>query len=489
MSSLGIYRKEENKPLIEKLPEKVLLITLESWNEVFRDKELQNLLVILRDGLKTLEEIVKEYNNTYEKRSKASIYRYIQIYLSNGLIIESGKIIKGKQHTAEKLYSSAAQIFFIDNQYLDAWQQGERSNLLALKIGIMVQHKFEQHGFDIHTLEEFFYTYEQQAIESAVHLLEKTHKEVKDDILLLNKDEKLVFFSILKNTFLYTSIDNLIKTKTNLLEIFLKTPIHVKELISQSLSKDDKYNRLIIEKPSGFTFDYIRKNFHFTNYENYIKYMLDINYRSILITLSTNSYPLSIKLLAEKFPFAYELALEYFVCTRNDTSNRIQSINEKQEKNLSENRIYQLIQDLKKDGLVIEAGRVINKDSSKTSILYTTTGKRIIYLENKDEYWKQEPSWKKIVFLLSKLFGYYLDKTVVDSNLFYTLFTKIEQFKFEAYKEIVNSVQDEEIINFYNHSLNFIELNASINALGLVNFLFNLNDILDTIKKLQLCFH
>ena len=201
MSSLGIYRKEENKPLIEKLPEKVLLITLESWNEVFRDKELQNLLVILRDGLKTLEEIVKEYNNTYEKRSKASIYRYIQIYLSKGFIIESGKIIKGKQHTAEKLYSSAAQIFFIDNQYLDAWQQGERSNLLALKIGIMVQHKFEQHGFDIHTLEEFFYTYEQQAIESALSLLEMTHKEVKDDILLLNKDEKLVFFSILKNTF------------------------------------------------------------------------------------------------------------------------------------------------------------------------------------------------------------------------------------------------------------------------------------------------
>ena len=494
--SLNSIVMEENVPLIDQYPLAVKIISLEQWNEVCCDTELSNLLIILNQDNKTLDEITAHYKEKFEEKSKTTMHRYLKNYIEKGFIIESGRIIKGKQHTAEKLYTTSAKIFFIDNQYLDTWNQGDRSIILASKIGIIAQRKFNDKGFDFEKMQQLFHSYEMFIRNTAFNSLEnnqKDHPEIVDDILKLDNDEKLVFFSILKNSFFYLTKGKVEAFLQDLKSIFVKKPLDVEHIIKESMNKDQKFSQLLIEKPQGYQINYTRKQVYFTNFDKYTKYMLDLNYNAITIILGTNNYPLTIKAITEKFPLAYELAFNNYSCKLADKES-LKKWEENKEatkdlyKNLSENRIYRLVQDLKNDGLVIEAGRQISKDSSKTSILYTTAGKRTIYLENRDEFWKQESKWDKLVLLIAKIFSFYYNKNTIDKKLFYELFTKIEKIKFESYKEMLADIQNEDISNFYYHSLNVIELNSSISALGSINMFFQKEDILELVGNLQKIF-
>ena len=494
--SLNSIVMEENVPLIDQYPLAVKIISLEQWNEVCCDTELSNLLIILNQDNKTLDEITAHYKEKFEEKSKTTMHRYLKNYIEKGFIIESGRIIKGKQHTAEKLYTTSAKIFFIDNQYLDTWNQGDRSIILASKIGIIAQRKFNDKGFDFEKMQQLFHSYEMFIQNTAFNSLEniqKDHPEIIDDILKLDNDEKLVFFSILKNSFFYLTKGKVEAFLQDLKSIFVKKPLDVEHIIKESMNKDQKFSQLLIEKPQGYQINYTRKQVYFTNFDKYTKYMLDLNYNAITIILGTNNYPLTIKAITEKFSLAYELAFNNYSCKLADKES-LKKWEENKEatkdlyKNLSENRIYRLVQDLKNDGLVIEAGRQISKDSSKTSILYTTAGKRTIYLENRDEFWKQESKWDKLVLLIAKIFSFYYNKNTIDKKLFYELFTKIEKIKFESYKEMLADIQNEDISNFYYHSLNVIELNSSISALGSINMFFQKEDILELVGNLQKIF-
>ena len=176
-----------------------------------------------------------------------------------------------------------------------------------------------------------------------------------------------------------------------------------------------------------------------------------------MITLGTNDFPFSVKTITELFPKAFELAFKNFSCNFDTSDEKNIKNASDTSKNLSENRIYRLLQDLKNDGLVIEAVRQISKDSSKFSILYTSTGKKTIYLENIDEFWKQELKWRNLVLLIGKILKYHFKKENLDEKTFFTLITKIIELKFESYKQMLNNVSNQEISNFYHHSLNVIE--------------------------------
>ncbi len=487
---------EENEPLIDQIPVPVKMIKLNAWNEVCSEKELTNLMTILTDSNKTLDEITREYAEHYEDKSKTSIHRYLKLYIEKGYIIESGRIIKGKRHTAEKMYTNSAKIFFIDNQYLDAWEQEERSKTLALKIGAVAQRKFNYKGFDFEELKILLKEFENFIEKSAVHTLEKVHKdhpEIAHEIFALDNDEKLVFFTVLKNSFFYLTKGKVKDFKKRLDEIFTKKPINIDELIKESLNADQQYEELKIDKPDGYQTSFTRKMVHFTDYKNYTKYILDINYSSLLNIFSLNDFPLSIKAITDKFPAAYEIEYKYFKSKSSDKNypeifKKKMNLSKDANKSLSENRIYRLIQDLKNDGMVIEAGRQISKDTSKTSILYTTTGKRIIYLENRDEFWKHENKWKRVIALIAKIFKFYYETKNLNENSFYDLLTRIEKLKFDSFKEMLADIQNKDIANFFHYSLNGIELNSSISSLGNINVFFQHEDIFDLTEKLQNAF-
>lgn len=488
MESTNITQIEENEPLIDKEPVLVKLVPLEEWNDVCCDKELHNLLHILKDSNKTLDVITEEYSKRFEEKSKTTIHRYLKTYIKRGYIIESGRIIRGKQHTAEKMYTNSAKIFFIDNQYVDAWRQGERSDTLALKIGVLALSKFNNRGFDKSDLHDIFLNFEEKILSTSVKVLEEIQSvqpEIASEILDLDNDERLVFFAVLKSAFFYLTRNILKNFKSGLEEIFTKEPLNIRELLNQTNMKKDKFADLIIKKPTGYQTNYTtRKTILFTDFEKYTKYVLDLNYTSLFIIFGVNDFPLSVKTITELFPKAYELAFESFSCKLKSSEAKKLEKDVDKNKNLSENRIYRLIQDLKNEGLVIEAGRQISKDSSKTSILYTTTAKKTIYLENRDEFWKQEQRWKNLVLLIAKILKFHYQKENLDEEKFYELFTKIEKLKFDSYKQMLDEVPSEEIANFYHHSLNVIELNSSISALGAINVFFQDEDIFALTKEL-----
>ena len=448
--------------------------------------------MILQDANKTLDDITEEYKEKFEEKSRTTIYRYLKSYIKKGFIIESGRIIKGKKHTAEKLFATNAKIFFIDNQYLDAWEQGKRSLVLASKICVIAQRRFNDKWFDFEILKEFLRDYEyfiQSTAFQALKNVQEKHPEIGKEIFSLDNDEKLVFFSILKNSFFYLTKGKFQEFKNRLDEIFVQKPIDLYKLIAESMKESEKYSELKIAKPEGYQTDsYTRKMVHFTDYSNYTKYMLDINYGALLLIFSLNDNPLSIKAIAEKFPIAYDIEYEWY---KTKTSNIDSSGNFDHKKadikdnKVTENRIYRLIQDLKNDGMVFEAGRQISETTSKTSILYTTTGKRFIYLENRDEFWKHEPKWKNVVQLISKILQIHFNVKNLDESSFYDLFTEIEKLKFDSFKEILANVPNKEITDYYYHSLNAIELNSSINSLGTINVYFQEEDIISIVNTLQ----
>lgn len=484
---------EENEPLIDRFPVSVKLITLDLWKAVCLEKECIQIMDILQDSNKTLDEITREYKEKYENKSKTTIYRYLKSYIEKGLIIESGRIIKGKRNTAERMFTQSAKIFFIDNQYLDAWEQGQRSNTLALKIGLLAQNKFDDRGFDIEILKELLKDYEFFIQSSALQVLKNVsavHPEIGTKIFALDNDQKLVFFSVLKNSLFYLTKDKLLEFKNELENIFMKAPLNIHKLIAESMKEEKKHNEIIIDKPSGYQTSFTRKTVHFMDYKTYTKYVHELNYNALFIIFGLNDFPLGIKTIVEKFPTAYEIEYKYLESKKSEEGLPIVLKNdEESSKILSESRIYSLIQDLKEDGLVIEAGRQINKQTSKTSILYTTKGKRFIYLENRDEFWRQKTKWKAVVQLVGQILQSYFGTSHLDESTFYSLLTKIEKLKFDSFKEMLTDAPTKEISDFFHYSLNGIELNSSISSLGNINVFFQKDDIFELVNTLQDLFY
>ncbi len=506
MSDTALEPQPVKQQVITKPIKDIKVISLAEWKDNCCDDILQRLKTILGSKHLTIDEITEQYSNLYEPKSKPSINRWLKDFEKKGLIQVSGRVKKPDQKASEKLYSLTAYIHYVDNLYTTAWNDDKERGLeLAQRVIAPMQCKFDI-GLKADNVYKLLSKYELEKLQKSIEILQQIiHKSIKDNdptslelldaINDLHDDEVVVFYSNLRfiSWFLLDKIENFSSGLKNAVSQ-KKTPIgEIKEskknISDILLEKDPEY----IYLPNNFE----RPPIYFTGFKNYMDYMLDIRYGTILKLLQANDHALSIAELYRKFSSAFNILNNKYLCyTSSKETKDVDKLSEKvnkfiteaKEKSieinfdqlelLSESTIYRLVQDLKEAGLVVEAGLRVKNNSPKDQLLYTSRGKTIIYFEDSDEFWLQEKTWKKASDLIQQILEVYFGKKLTDKKRFHEIFTEIEKSRFEYFKNAFLDTKDPEVVKYFFTNLNNTELNALMDSLGTVHYFYNNDEIL-----------
>ena len=87
------------------------------------DKNMEPIIIVLREGPLTIKELVKAYNQIAEEsKSEMTIYRYVKELDKIDIVKEVGKRIKTGQSASETLYGRTAKIFWNLKDKEDYWK-------------------------------------------------------------------------------------------------------------------------------------------------------------------------------------------------------------------------------------------------------------------------------------------------------------------------------------------------------------------------------
>lgn len=510
MSDTALEPTQIKKQVINNPKKDIKILNLTEWKDYCCDETFQRIKNILGTNYLTLDEITEKYSQLYENKSKPSINRYLKDFEEKGLVQIAGRVVKPDQKASEKLYSFSSHINYVDNQYANAWNDNkERAFELARKISVPLQYKFNT-GFNINIISELISNYENVKLNKSIDLLKDLISKITSqnneslnkllgDIFNLQNDEVIVFYNNLKfiSWFLF---DNHLEDFIN----DLKTASSSDKITIDPVAEcSDNKKEFLVEKDSEYMYmpnDFERKPIYFTHFGNWIQFMMDIRYGSILNILQTNNHPLSISEIYKKFTSAFNTLQNKYLCYRPTSTKDVDKLNTKlsdyltnaKEKGLtidleskeaellSESSIYRMVQDLKEAGLVVEAGLRVKNNAPKDQLLYTSIAKTIIYFEDSDEFWLQEETWKKVSSLIQKILEYSFNKKIQDSEKFHKLFTSIVTKRFNFFKYSLLEPESEEIVKFFFSSLNNTELNALMDALGTTAYFYNNESVIQT---------
>ena len=119
---------KDSPDFITKYPDAIKVITDEKlYFSLLEDPNIEPIIVILREGPLTLDEIVDRYNQFVEirgkekkftkkeiedaQKSETSIYRYIKKLAEEGIVFEVGRRIDPDGRTTKALFSRTAKLF------------------------------------------------------------------------------------------------------------------------------------------------------------------------------------------------------------------------------------------------------------------------------------------------------------------------------------------------------------------------------------------
>jgi hypothetical protein len=469
------------KYLINKPRKEIKLISLAKWKEDCCNDTYLRIKNILNLQYLTLDEITDIYSKTYEKKSKPSINRYLKEFEEKELVQNAGRLVKPDQKASEKLYGLRVTIEYVDNLYAEAWTASKERGLeLAQKIVAPLQAIYNT-GFNPEIIRELVSEYETVKLIKSQELLDviiskSKNKEdssneksiqILEKINNLRNDETIIFFTNLKFISWFFINSNL----EDFMDKFIKSTIPQKITFEQV--KSGIFNDLKINQDPEYLYmlnDVKREHIFFTGFDNFMKFMMDIRYASIIKILQANDHPLSISEIHEKYPIAFNIVANKFYCLNKQKEEKLDK------EPPSESTIYRLIQDLSKSGLILDALRIKN-NSPKDQIIYTTIGKSIIYFEDSDEFWvKEQETWEKVSDLLQEILEVLFEKKIINKVEFHNLLTKVVKERFDSFKNALIIPKSEEIVKYFHFSLNNTELNALMEALGTLNYFYEHKD-------------
>jgi len=115
----------------------VKLINDEVTSKLF-EKNMEPLVVVLREGPLTIKELVEKYNQLAEEpKSEMTIYRYVKELDKIDIVKEVGKRIKTGQSASETLYGRTAKIFWNVTDEEDYWKSEDSKQMLNALRGLL----------------------------------------------------------------------------------------------------------------------------------------------------------------------------------------------------------------------------------------------------------------------------------------------------------------------------------------------------------------
>ena len=106
------------------------------------DKNMEPIIIVLREGPLTIKELVEEYNQIAEEpKSEMTIYRYVKELDKVDVVKEVGKRIKTGQSASETLYGRTAKIFWNLKDKEDYWKSEASKQTLDTLRGLLILYK------------------------------------------------------------------------------------------------------------------------------------------------------------------------------------------------------------------------------------------------------------------------------------------------------------------------------------------------------------
>lgn len=106
------------------------------------DKNLEPIIIVLREGPLTIKELVDEYNEIAEEsKSEMTIYRYVKELDKIDIVKEVGKRIKTGQSASETLYGRTAKIFWNLKDKEDYWKSEDSKQTVDTIRDILLLYK------------------------------------------------------------------------------------------------------------------------------------------------------------------------------------------------------------------------------------------------------------------------------------------------------------------------------------------------------------
>ncbi|MCG3260314.1 MAG: hypothetical protein H7644_11235 [Candidatus Heimdallarchaeota archaeon] len=106
------------------------------------DKNLEPIIIVLREGPLTIKELVDEYNEIAEEsKSEMTIYRYVKELDKIDIVKEVGKRIKTGQSASETLYGRTAKIFWNLKDKEDYWKSEDSKQIVDTIRDILLLYK------------------------------------------------------------------------------------------------------------------------------------------------------------------------------------------------------------------------------------------------------------------------------------------------------------------------------------------------------------
>ena len=106
------------------------------------DKNMEPIIIVLREGPLTIKELVEAYNQIAEEpKSEMTIYRYVKELNKIDVVKEVGKRIKTGQSASETLYGRTAKIFWNLKDKGDYWKSEASKQTLDTLRGLLILYK------------------------------------------------------------------------------------------------------------------------------------------------------------------------------------------------------------------------------------------------------------------------------------------------------------------------------------------------------------
>lgn len=106
------------------------------------DKNMEPIIIVLREGPLTIKELVEKYNQIAEEpKSEMTIYRYVKELDKVDIVKEVGKRIKTGQSASETLYGRTAKIFWNLKDKEDYWKSEASNQTLDTLRGLLLLYK------------------------------------------------------------------------------------------------------------------------------------------------------------------------------------------------------------------------------------------------------------------------------------------------------------------------------------------------------------
>lgn len=169
--------------------ERIKIMTDEMM-EIYKDKNLMNIIKFLRAGPKTINDLIEDFDKIGECKSDKSIYRYLKVLIESDLVAKAGKRIKSVtagELQSETIYVRTAKIFISGNLKQKLSKSGDENiDLFNDVLGALLKTKFEKTFESYDNIIDLITELDLKKNKIIVEMFEKANQETLDNISQLD---------------------------------------------------------------------------------------------------------------------------------------------------------------------------------------------------------------------------------------------------------------------------------------------------------------